>query len=246
MVLGSSGELFGEVAVPSGKLGRPAEDRLVRQREIYVAVAPLILSRGARALSLRDAARAACISVGGLYHYFPTKRDLLLHGLRWDARDRLCRDYRASIADLAGWSLGKYLDLYLDHSLKMFAFIRPSILAAMELGAAELQAGLDSGLAANVGELVESLRHVAPGLTQTELEALGRAIRRVILGALIDRNTDLAETRAQLRMLIGAAALGAPGSQSQAGALPPEGAMNRPPTDDGAVGARFIAPRSAG
>lgn len=202
MVLKASGELFGEVAVSSGKVGRPAEDRLARQREIYEAVAPLILSQGARSLSMRAAARAACISVGGLCHYFPTKRDLLLHGLRWEARDRLCRDYRERIADLAGWSLGRYLDLYLDHSLMMFAFVRPSIQAALELGASELQAGLDGGLAANVVELVESLRQVAPGLTQPELEALGRAIRRVILGALVDRHADLGETRAQLRLLI--------------------------------------------
>lgn len=202
MLLRSSGELFGEVAVSSGKVGRPPEDRLARQREIYEAVGPLILSQGARNLSLRAAARAACISVGGLSHYFPTKRDLLLHGLSWEARDRLCRDYRARIANLAGWSLEQYLELYLDHSLLMFAIVRPSIQAALELGATELQAGIDAGLAANVSELVESLRQVAPGLAEPELEALGRAIRRVILGALIDRHADLAETRAQLKLLI--------------------------------------------
>jgi len=217
MVPGYFGGLFGEVAVSSGKVGRPAEDRLARQREIYEAVGPLILTVGARNLSMREAARAACISVGGLYHYFPTKRDLLLHGLGWDSRDRLCREYRAQIANLAGWSLEQYLELYLDHSLLMFAFIRPSIQAALELGVAELQAGLDSGLAANVGELVESLRQVAPGLSQDELELLGRAIRRVILGALIDRHVDLDETRQQLRMLI----------EAQAGRT---GAMNRAPT----------------
>jgi len=32
---------------------------------------------------------------------------------------------------------------------------------------------------------------------------LARAIRRVILGALVDRHADLAETRQQLRMLVG-------------------------------------------
>jgi AcrR family transcriptional regulator len=206
MVLRPSGGLFGEVAVSfeksGGKVGRPAEDRLARQREIYEAAAPLILSVGARRLSMREAARAACISVGGLYHYFPTRRDLLLHGLSWDARDRLCREYRARIANLAGWSLERYLELYLDHSMLMFAFIRPSIQAALELGVEELQAGLDAGLAANVGELVESLRQVVPGLRPGEREALARAIRRVILGALIDRHADLDETRAQLRMLI--------------------------------------------
>jgi AcrR family transcriptional regulator len=202
--------LFGEVAVSSGKvgrpIGRPAEDKLARRREIYEAVAPLILTIGARRLSMREAARAACISVGGLYHYFPTKRDLLLHGLDYDARDRLCREYRDRIADLAGWGLERYLELYLDHSIMMFAFIRPSIQAALELGVEELQAGLDSGLAANVGELVESLSRVVPGVPRRDLEALARALRRVILGALVDRQADLDETRSQIRMLIEACA----------------------------------------
>jgi AcrR family transcriptional regulator len=213
MVLSRSGGLFEEVAVTSGKVGRPVgrptEDKLARRREIYQAVAPLILTIGARRRSMRDAAQAACVSVGGLYHYFPTKRDLVLHGLEYDARHRLCREYRDRIADLAGWSLEPYLELYLDHSLMMFSFIRPSIQAALELGAEELQEGLDSGLAANVGELVESLGRVVPGVPRRDLDALARAIRRVALGALVDRRADLGETREQLRMLIKAYAAGA-------------------------------------
>src|SRR5690349_12680270 len=114
MVLRRSEGLFEEVANSSGKVrrkvGRPAEDQLARRREIYEAVAPLLMTFGARQLSMRQAARAACISVGGLYHYFPSKRDLVLHGLSWEARDRLCCEYRERIADLAGWSLGRYLE----------------------------------------------------------------------------------------------------------------------------------------
>lgn len=185
-----------------GKPGRPPEDKLERRREIYEAVAPLILRDGARRLSMRQAARAARVSVGGIYHYFPTKRDLVLHGLRWDARDRLCRDYRESIADLSGWSREGYIEAYLDNSIMMFAFIRPSVRAALELGAGELQEALDSGLRANVGELVESLRQVVPGVPERNLEALARALRRVVLGALVDRHADLGETREQLRLLV--------------------------------------------
>jgi AcrR family transcriptional regulator len=48
-----------------GKPGRPPEDRLARQREIYEAVVPLIYRDGARRLSIREAARAAHMSVGG-------------------------------------------------------------------------------------------------------------------------------------------------------------------------------------
>jgi hypothetical protein len=43
---------------------------------------------------------------------------------------------------------------------------------------------------------------VIPGVSERDLESLARAIRRVILGALVDRHADLAETREQLRTQI--------------------------------------------
>ncbi|MDQ4127483.1 MAG: TetR family transcriptional regulator [Actinomycetota bacterium] len=185
-----------------GKPGRPPEDRLARQREIYEAVVPLIYRDGARRLSMRAAARAARMSVGGLYHYFPTKRDLVLHGLREDARARLCREHRSRLGELSGWSAERYVEAYLDLSICMFSFIKPSVQAALELGVEELQAVLDAGLRTNVGELTETLRLVDAGVPERELEALARALRRIVLGALVDRHADLDETREQMRPLI--------------------------------------------
>lgn len=185
-----------------GKPGRPPEDRLARQREIYEAVVPLIYEHGARRLSMRQAARAAHMSVGGLYHYFPTKRDLVLHGLSWEARHRLCQEYREHLFELLGRSGEAHIEVYLDLSIRMFAFIRPSVRAALELGIGELQDALDAGLAANVGELVETLRLVAPRTPEHDLEKLARTIRRVVLGAVVDRHSDLDETREQLRAII--------------------------------------------
>src|SRR5215472_15247345 len=78
------------VAVAFRKVGRPPEDRLCRQREIYLAVVPLLRCSGVRGLSMRAAARAAYVSVGALYYYFPTKRDLVLHGLQPEAIARYC------------------------------------------------------------------------------------------------------------------------------------------------------------
>ncbi len=195
--------MFGEKALAFGKPGRPPEDRLARQREIYEAVVPLIQQEGARRLSMRAAARAARISVGGLYHYFPAKRDLVLHGLREDARDRLCREHRSDLGDLSGLSAGRHVEAYLDLSVRMFYFAKPSVQAALELGAEELQAVLDAGLRTSVGELVETLRLVDAGVPEEDLEALARALRRVALGALVDRHAELGETREQMRALIG-------------------------------------------
>jgi AcrR family transcriptional regulator len=71
----------------------------VRQREISTAVAPLIEREGARRLSIRQA--AAGLSIGGLYHDFPTKRELVLHGLCLEAIVRRCQDFHAQFEPLA-------------------------------------------------------------------------------------------------------------------------------------------------
>src|SRR3712207_773491 len=153
-----------ELAMAFGKPGRPPEDRLARQREIYEAVIPLIYRDGARRLSMRDAASAACLSIGGLYHYYPNKRDLVLHGLHDDARARICQEYRARMTNLAAWSVEAYIELYLDLCLEMFGFVRPAVQAALELGVEAFQAQLAAGLTTNVTELAETLHQLAPDI----------------------------------------------------------------------------------
>lgn len=185
-----------------GKRGRPPEDRLGRQYEIYQAVTPLLLTVGARRLSMRDAAHAACMSIGGLYHYFPTKRELVLHGLNLEARSRICAENGKLLADLRAWDVERYLANYTDLTMTMLRFMRPAVLAALELGVDELQDQLDAGLTYNVTELVDTLRALDPGLPDERLAAMGRAIRRIGLGALIDRHTEFDEVREQLQALL--------------------------------------------
>jgi hypothetical protein len=89
----------------------------------------------------------------------------------------------------------------------MFSFVRPAVLAALELGVEHFQKHLDAGLTDHVEELTQSLRQVVPSAPDADLKKLGRAIRRVALGALVDRRADLEETREQLRTLIESYAL---------------------------------------
>ena len=185
-----------------GKPGRPPEDRLARRQEIYEAVSPLILKYGAKGFSMREAARSACISIGGLYHYFPTKRDLLLHGLDSQSRDYLCRDFREAIETFASWRPDDAISAYLEYSRRMLAFVHPSARAALELGVAELQIGLDAGFTRNVEELTRTLRLVAPHVTEPELQALGRTMRRIGLGTIFDASADLDEVMVEMRALI--------------------------------------------
>lgn len=188
--------------MPFGKPGRPAKDRLQEQQRIYEAAVPLLRRDGVRRLSMREVAQAAHLSTGGLYHYFPNKRALVLHGLNPEARDRICRGFRTQAAAAGAATPEEYLETYLEVSARLLAFVRPAVLAAIELGVGTLQAELDRGLEQNVSELCQALSHVAPGTPREDLLRLAYAVRRLGLGALVDANADLDRVREQLRLLI--------------------------------------------
>jgi AcrR family transcriptional regulator len=185
-----------------GKPGRPLEDRLARQREIYLAVSPLILERGARGLSMHAASRAACMSIGGLYHYFPTKRDLVLHGLQPEAIARNCQDFHEQYGCLAETDPPQFLEAYLGFLSDSIQFIRPAIQAALESGLDTLDEVLEPTLNAANQEFIVRIQHAFPLATEEELSQAARAIHRTIVAALFDRNTTADEFREQVTVLI--------------------------------------------
>jgi AcrR family transcriptional regulator len=191
-----------KVAIMFGKRGRPPEDRLARQREIYEAVAPLILRDGARRLSMREAARAACLSIGGLYHYFPTKRDLVLHGLCPEALDRLCDDFHAEFGHLTILDPQRYLHEGIEVVVKEIGFCRPSVHAALELGYESFWQVTEALLSATALDFETHLRQATPEVSDEELHRCGRALRRSMCAALLDRSITANEFRDELRMLI--------------------------------------------
>ena len=185
-----------------GKKGRPAEDRLARQREIYNAVAPLILQVGARRLSMRQAAHAANLSIGGLYHYFPTKRDLVLHGLHPEAIGRYCQDFHARFGQLTNLDQQRYIAEGVEVVVEQVRFCRPAIHAALELGTASFWEVIETLLTNTALDFEVNLRRAVPEVDDEELHRCGRAIRRAICAALLDKSTTPDELRDELRLLI--------------------------------------------
>jgi AcrR family transcriptional regulator len=184
-----------------GKPGRPTEDRLLRQREIYQAVAPLILKAGAHYLSMRAAAREACMSIGGLYHYFPTKRELVLHGIQPEAIARYCQEFHDSYAYLAEIDPAAFLDAYLDFLTFSIGFIRPAFHAAIELGVAP-EDFLEPMLAAANEEFVLRFRATFPDVSEDDAYQAGRAVHRTIIAALLDKSMTAQEFRKQVTTLM--------------------------------------------
>jgi len=191
--------------VAFGKPGRPHEDRLLRQREIFDAVAPLILERGARRVTMRDAARAAYLSVGGLYHYFPTKRDLLLHPLTQEALDRFCSDFLKGSFGLKAGDPRAFLDIYAEFCARTCLFVRPAAQAAVELGTETFWPVLDASMQNGLDNFLEALRGVAPGLEESEMIALAQSIRRVLLAGMFDRSMTADDIGTGIRTLVEAA-----------------------------------------
>jgi AcrR family transcriptional regulator len=182
----------------SGKPGRPPEDRLLRQREIYQAVAPLLLSVGARRLTMRQAARAACLSLGGLYHYFPTKQELVLHGVQPAAWARLCLDFHA----VHGWRKQaeprRFLELWTDFVIDWVGFVRPSVQAALELGQDTFWQALENGIHAGLEDLAQTLDLLVPTSDPEAARVLARRLQRSLFAACVDRALVPEELRDEL------------------------------------------------
>jgi AcrR family transcriptional regulator len=192
-----------KVAVAFRKVGRPPEDRLCRQREIYLAVAPLLRCSGVRGLSMRAAARAAYVSVGGLYCYFPTKRDLVLHGLQPEAIARYCHDKVSAFAHLAETDPAAFSKAILDHfHALVVGFVLPAYDAAVELGAETARAQVHRTLEGSLGEARSLLWPLVPHLDEAGVVPLGEGLLRLALSVLLYRATPPEQFRRDLDALI--------------------------------------------
>lgn len=185
-----------------GKKGRPPEDRLARQREIYRAIAPLLAQDGARQLSMRKAAQVACLSIGGLYHYFPTKRELVLHGLCQEAIVRCCHDFHDQFDYLAEADTLKYIDEGVDFIVQNVTFCRPAIGAAIELGAESFWEVMETLLTGTQQAFEDNLRRLFLDTNEEEVQQCGRAIRRTFCAALLDKRISPDELRDELRFIV--------------------------------------------
>ncbi|QLY33592.1 TetR/AcrR family transcriptional regulator [Nocardia huaxiensis] len=179
-----------------GKPGRPREDRLARQQEIFTAVRPLLLPGRTRELTMTQVAKHAHMSVGGLYHYFPSKRALVLFGMDPANLQRVCADFRREHATLAQTDPRALLTASLDTlAWAAIHYVQPSALAAVELDAGTFRAALEEVLTTELIGLMETVALAHPELTTAQAEELQLSLRRVCTLAFVDP----AMTRSQLR-----------------------------------------------
>jgi AcrR family transcriptional regulator len=142
------------------------------------------------------------MSIGGIYHYFPSKRDLVLFGVSAEAFTRSCEEFHLRHGDLAETDPEGFLATYLDSLENVMALCRPALVAAMELGPTTALDAIAAGVDVTLHEFVLPLRAMRPDLADADLDALQRALRRILLGAVLDRNATTAKLKEEMRSIL--------------------------------------------
>ena len=185
-----------------GQPGRPREDRVQRRREIWSAVAPIIEKFGARNLTMRQAASASFLSLGGLYHYFPDKRSLVLFGLDQEVHERVCAEFRTQYGHLKDSDPEAAAEAFIHFFGGKVSFVRPAVHAALELGAKDFMTGLEANINMGIDGFMETLLLALPDTDERDLRAVARSVRRLVLAGLLDRSITQAEIEEELRAVV--------------------------------------------
>jgi AcrR family transcriptional regulator len=191
-----------------GKPGRPPEDRVKRRRAIWAAVSPLIEKFGARNLTMREAAAVSFLSLGGLYHYFPDKRSLVLFGLDQEAHERICMEFKANYGHLKDSDPQAAAEAFVEFFGERVSFIRPAMYAALELGAEDFMSRLQANINLGLDAFVDVLELAVPDAKDRDLRLVARSVRRLVLAGLIDRSISRSEIEEELRAVISGVPVG--------------------------------------
>jgi AcrR family transcriptional regulator len=176
-------------AVPTSPIERPIprpEGSTQRQHILSVALS-LMAQNGVDGTSMRDLAGATGLNVASLYHYFPSKRDLLVavlqeHGFVDDlaaaSPPTLARDEAAGLADL--------LDDILASMLEVEDFIRLMLGEVLRGDETAHAVGVDLFQATQVS-LERWLAERRPDLCDpSERVAMARLLRAMLVGMFME------------------------------------------------------------
>lgn len=170
-----------------------------RRLEILTFVAPLLEHLGPR-LTMREAARAAHVSIGTLYYYFPSKRELLLYGLNQEAVPYLCRRFAIEHAQLRAADPAGFRAAFVEFVVETLAVMRASVDSAMRLGPAITRDRIDRVIHAPLPDFMELIRQAMPDANRSE--SVEPLVRRLIAAALLERELSPDLLRRQLEVIL--------------------------------------------
>jgi len=126
-----------------------------RREQLLASGARLLAERPFDEVSIEEIARAAGVSKGLLYHYFPTKKDFLIAALERGQEELAALtapDAALPPAEQLAASLDRFLDFVEKHEAAYAAIFR-----SRGGGDPEIQAALDAGRRQRMDAVIESL-----------------------------------------------------------------------------------------
>jgi AcrR family transcriptional regulator len=154
-----------------------------------------------------------------MYHYFPSKRDLVLFVLSPDALQRLCQKPDQLLPPPQQAGSHAHLATFLEGLVRGVPLLRPAVLAAIELGAGPALDFAEATMTVSVPEFVRAVRAVRPDIGEAEAYTIDRAVRHTTLGAMLDRSVTPSELRNELYSIVEMRPLARPrGDEHQAAA----------------------------
>jgi AcrR family transcriptional regulator len=181
-----------------------------RREQLLASGARLLAERPFDEVSIEEIARAAGVSKGLLYHYFPTKKDFLIAALERGQEELAALtapDPGLPPAEQLAASLDRFLDFVEEHEAAYAAIFR-----SRGGGDPEIQAALEAGRQQRMDAVIESLAtwEAAPASVErtptleTAVQGWFFFIEGAVLRWLERRDLE----RDELRELLGLALLG--------------------------------------
>jgi AcrR family transcriptional regulator len=182
-----------------------------RREQLLAAGARLLAVRSYDEVSIEEIARAAGVSKGLLYHYFPTKKDFIVAAIeRGDTKlaELTAPDPKLPADEQLGASLDRLLDLVEEHEATYAAIFR-----GRGGGDPEIQAALEAGRQQRMDAVIDSLAswEAAPGRVE-RTPALETAVQGwffFVEGAILRWLERRDIERTELRELLAATLIGA-------------------------------------
>jgi AcrR family transcriptional regulator len=181
-----------------------------RREQLLAAGARLLAERPYDEVSIEEIARAADVSKGLLYHYFPTKKDFIIAAIergQEELAELTAPDPNLPPAEQLGASLDRFLDFVEEHEAAYAAIFR-----SRGGGDPEIQAVLEAGRQQRMDAVIESLAswEAAPAnvertpTLETAVQGWFFFVEGAVLRWLERRDVE----RDELRELLGLALIG--------------------------------------
>lgn len=173
---------------------RPATGGFSQRQHILDTALSLMSQRGVDGTSMRDLASAAGLNVASLYHYFPSKRELLVsvleqHGFISDIT--AARQVTVTRDEVDG--LAELLDDLLRSMLEVEEFVRLMLGEVMRGDETARSVGVEL-FGATQASLEQWLTDSEPGICERAgAPAVARLLRAVIVGLLIEHVAGVLE-----------------------------------------------------